>query len=87
MLDDDYRATTGQTGGGFTPTSTAVPVNWIITPFSTPIAVSKTDKMRIFTPENYQKADAWCMDYRKYHDLWIMDNKLTAVRVNKGASS
>ena len=36
-----------------------------------PIAVSRTDKVRIFDPETNQSARAWAIDYRKYHDLWI----------------
>ena len=76
--------TTGQTGGGFTPAQDAKGINWIICPRSVPLAVSKTDKMRIFTPEQNQSADAWKIDYRKYHDLWIADNKLAGVRVNIG---
>ena len=38
--------------------------------------------MRIFDPETFQKKRAWATDYRKYHDLWVPDNKLTAMWVN-----
>ncbi len=74
--------TEGQEAGGFKPDDTAKSINWIITPRTAPIAVSKTDKIRIFEPDQNQKADAWKLDYRKYHDLWIKDNQLKAVRVN-----
>ena len=57
-------------------------INWIITAVNTPIAISKTDNMRIFAPDVNQTADAWKLDYRKYHDLWIMDNKLPTIFVN-----
>lgn len=77
--------TSGQTGGGFTPATDAKQVNWIITVRRCPIAVSKTDKIRIFDPGTNQKADAWKLDYRKYHDLWIPDNKMDGVIVNVGA--
>ena len=43
--------TTGQESGGFEPTETSKSINWMITPRKAPIAVSKTDKMRIFDPE------------------------------------
>ena len=59
-----------------------VTVNWIITPRKAPIAVSKTDKMRIFDPETNQKARAWAMDYRKFHDIWITDKKAEQCFVN-----
>ncbi|MCD7812130.1 MAG: hypothetical protein LUG91_09850 [Ruminococcus sp.] len=75
-------ATTGQESGGFAATDTSKSINWIITPKNAPIAVSKTDKMRIFDPETNQKARAWAMDYRKFHDLWITDNKIEQCFVN-----
>lgn len=73
--------TSGQTGGGFAPASDAVQINWIICPRSAPIAVSKTDNFKIFEPAVNQKADAWLIQYRKFHDLWIKNNALAAVRV------
>lgn len=72
----------GQEAGGFAPTENSKNINWIITPRSAPVAVSKTDKMRIFDPNTNQKARAWAMDYRKYHDLWITDNKIVQCYVN-----
>lgn len=74
--------TTGQEAGGFEPTEGSKSINWIITPQKAPIAVSKTDKMRIFDPETNQKARAWAMDYRKFHDLWVTDKKILQCFVN-----
>ncbi|WP_419749307.1 hypothetical protein [Terrisporobacter petrolearius] len=74
--------TSGQTAGGFVAATEAKNINWIITPMYAPIAVNKTDKIRIFDPNINQDADAWKLDYRKYHDLWIMDEALKICRVN-----
>ena len=74
--------TDGQIAGGFTPAEGAQNINWIICPRSAPIAVSRTDKVRIFDPETYQKKRAWAVDYRKYHDLWVLENKMNAILVN-----
>ncbi len=74
--------TPNQIVGGFKPASTAKDINWIISPRDTPIAVSRTDKMRIFDPETYQDARAWAMDYRKYHDLWLTKNKINTLFAN-----
>ena len=41
---------TGETGGGFSPTEDAVAINWIICPKSAPVAISKTDNVKIITP-------------------------------------
>lgn len=77
--------TAGQTAGGFVADAAAKAINWIISVRRCPIAVSKTDKVRIFSPDTNQKADAWKLDYRKYHELWIPTNKLAGVWVNTGA--
>ena len=77
--------TTGQEAGGFKADTGAKAINWIIISRHAPIAISKTDKVRIFTPDVNQKADAWKLDYRKFHDLWIPTNKLAGVWANIGA--
>lgn len=74
--------TANQTQGGFVAAAGAKNINWIICPRTVPIAVSRTDKVRIFDPETYQPARAWACDYRKYHDLWLLENKMSGVRVN-----
>lgn len=74
--------TEGQKTGGFAPAENALDVNWIICPRTVPIAVSRTDKVRIFDPETNQTARSWMIDYRKYHDLWITNNKWPQVWVN-----
>lgn len=74
--------TAEQTSGGFKAADDAKDINWIICPRTGPIAVSRTDNVRIFDPQTYQSAHAWAIDYRKYHDLWIPDNKLNQFLVN-----
>lgn len=74
--------TEGQKEGGFSKGSTAKSINFEIMPVDTPIAVSKQDKMRIFDPQTNQKADAWAMDYRRYHDLWVKDNAVDSIYVS-----
>lgn len=71
-----------QKAGGFTKGSTALDINFIVVPRIAPIAVNKQDKMKIFTPEQNQDADAWKMHYRRYHDLWIPDNKLDSIAMS-----
>lgn len=68
--------------GGFTPAAGAKGINWIICPKSAPIAVSKTDNVKIISPDANQFADAWDIDYRKYHDLFVPENKTEAVAVS-----
>lgn len=79
LLDGE---TEGQEAGGFKPGETAKEINFLIAARSTPIAVTKQDQMRIFGPETYQPANAYAMDYRRYHDLWVKDNQANTVYVN-----
>ncbi len=74
--------TPGKTDGGFVASTGAKNINWIIAVRHAPIAVSKTDVTRIFDPLTNQKANAWKIDYRKYHDLWIPDNAMDGIWVN-----
>lgn len=76
--------TSNQEAGGFTADGGAKKINWIIMARTAPIAISKTDKIRIFTPEDNQIADAWKLDYRKFHDVWVPSNRLASVWVNTG---
>jgi len=63
--------TEGEKEGGFAPAEGAKGINWIITPQNVPIAVTKQDKMKIIDPNTYQKADAWFIGYRRYHEVWV----------------
>ncbi|WP_303051943.1 hypothetical protein [uncultured Dialister sp.] len=73
--------------GGFEAASGAQEMNWIIIARRAAIAVVKTDKIRIFAPDVNQKADAWKIDYRKYHDLWVKDNAMDGIIVNVPAAT
>ena len=74
--------TSGQEAGGFKKATDGLDINFEIVSMEAPIAVQKTDNMRIFSPEVNQKARAWAMDYRKFHDLWVPDNKQKGLYVS-----
>lgn len=74
--------TAGQEAGGYVKGETAKDVNFIITARRTPLAISKQDLVRIFDPATYQKKNAWAVDYRRYHDIWVLDNKLNSIYVS-----
>ncbi|WP_217563061.1 hypothetical protein [Paenibacillus sp. GbtcB18] len=77
--------TAGQAGGGFEPAAGAKNIHWMVLNRTACIAISKTDKVRIFTPDENQDADAWKIDYRKYHDAFVPTNKVPTIFVTKGA--
>lgn len=74
--------TSGQEVGGFAAADDAASINWIICPRSTPIAVSKTDRIKIITPEVNQNADAYDLHYHKYHELIIPYNRRKQIIVS-----
>lgn len=71
--------TVGQEAGGYKKGSTAKSINFMVLPTTTPIAVTKQDVMRIFDPNVNQKLNARQMDYRRFHDIWVLDNKLDSI--------
>lgn len=66
---------------GFAASPTANNIDWIITPATAPIAVSKTDFIKIVSPDINQFANAWDINYRKFHDIWLTDEKAKACTV------
>lgn len=71
--------TPGQEKGGYEKGTTAKNLNFFVCARTTPIAVTKQDVMRIFDPLTNQKLNAWQLDYRRFHDLWALDNKIDSV--------
>ena len=74
--------TEGQEEGGYIKGTTALDINFLIMPKDVPIAVTKQDNMRIFDPQTNQKFHGWAMDYRRYHDLWVLENKKKSIYLN-----
>lgn len=74
--------TAGQKDGGYVKADSALNINFMLIARQVPIAVTKQDKMKIFTPDENQDADAWKMNYRRYHDLWVLDNKMGGIFAN-----
>lgn len=74
--DDGYAAAAG-----------ALQMNWIILADNAAIAIVKTDKIRIFDPATNQDADGWKIQMRKYHDLWLLDNKLDTISISATPSA
>ncbi len=78
----NYDFMSGETAFGFEKAADAKQINWIVCPRTAPIAVSKTDGIKIFDPATTQGADAWTIEYRKFHDIWVKDNRLKAMRAS-----
>ena len=80
--------TSGQTAGGYVgTTSTGYKINFMIVHPSAVCKVVKHALTRIFTPAEYQAADAWKFDYRIYHDTFVYDNKVNGIYLHKGSTA
>lgn len=73
-------STSGQTDGGYSKTATTgADINFLIVAPSAVLQVAKHAKLRVFEPDVNQTADAYKIDYRIYHDAWVLDNKTKGI--------
>lgn len=80
--------TSGQTAGGYVGTkSSGYKINFMVIHPSAVCKVVKHVKPRIFSPDQYQDADAWKFDYRIYHDTFAYDNKVKGIYLHRGATA
>lgn len=66
--------------GGYTATGKAI--NFMIVHPSAVVQVVKHVIPRVFSPEVNQEADAWKLNYRIYHDAFVLDNKTKGIYVH-----
>ena len=64
-----------QTVGGYVKASDGLDINFLIIDPSALIQITKHAILRVFDPNTNQSADAWKIDYRVYHDAWVLDNR------------
>ncbi len=69
----------GGAAGGFAPADGASSVHMLVLPKTAAHLVKKTEKMRIFTPEQNTSADAYKFDYRIYYDVFVKASSADAV--------
>lgn len=67
----DFKTSGTEKEGGFEPADGAKQIRLIVMPKSGAHLVKKTEKMRVFTPEQNLDADAYKFDYRVYYDVFV----------------
>ena len=67
---------------GYSKNVLAMQLNWIILVKSAPLAITKLDEMKIINPEANQSYSGWTLFYRRFHDLWILDNSFDGILAN-----
>lgn len=71
--------------GGFT--ATGQDINFMIVHPSAVVQVVKHVIPRVFSPEVNQEADAWKINYRVYHDAFVLANKTYGIYVHSKQAS
>jgi len=72
--------------GGYAKTvSTGKDINFMIIHPSAVLQVVKHDALKVFTPEENQTTDGWLVQYRIYHDAFVLANKLKGVYLHNKA--
>ena len=66
-------------GDGFAKAEGAKDINFMIIDRASVIQLIKHGKIRVFDPDTNQSADAYKVDYRIYHDAWVLDNKKNGI--------
>lgn len=69
---------------GYKPSFNSCMVYMMVCPKKCAHLVKKTEKMRIFSPEQNVEADAYKFDYRIYYDLFVPKSHLSSIRFWKG---
>lgn len=72
-------STGGETDGGFKPTGSAKSIGALVMPKSGASLIRKTEKVRTFSPDQNQKADAYKFDYRLYYDLLVKKSRKSGI--------
>lgn len=77
-----YKAITLNSGssssaGGYT--DNGADLNFILMHPSAVLQATKLADLKIFTPDQNQSADAYLVQYRLYHDAWVLANKAKGI--------
>jgi len=79
-------STSGQEAGGYIKNATTGKnINFLIVHKGAVLGIVKHAKPRIFTPDQNINADAYKLDYRIYHDLFVPDNKTDGIYLHAKA--
>ena len=65
--------------GGYSKAEGAKDINFMIVDRASVIQLIKHGKIRVFDPDTNQSADAYKVDYRVYHDAWVLNNKKNGI--------
>lgn len=82
-----FNAGATATTGGFSAASNAQTIHMLVMPKNGASLVKKTEKLRIFTPDQNQDADAYLFQYRLYYDIFVKKSGLDHIYAALSAAS
>jgi hypothetical protein len=68
-----------ESSGGFAMTGGGKAINFMIIHPSAILQVTKLAQLKIFAPDENQTMDAWKIQYRVYHDAFVLANKVNGI--------
>ena len=79
--------TSGQEAGGYIKNATTGrDINFMIVDVDSMLGIKKLANPRIFSPDEYQDADAYAYDFRLYHDIFVPTNKANGIYLHNKTS-
>ena len=69
----------GSSNFGFAPTAGGHKINFMIVHPSAVLPVVKHEIVKVFSPDENQKADKWLFQVRIYHDMFVLDQKVKGI--------
>lgn len=69
--------------GGYSSDPSAVGLNFVMMDRNSVFQITKHANGRLFSPEVVQISDSWQYDYRIYHDLFVLANKVSGIYVHR----
>ena len=78
-------AGTGEDQFGYKKGASAADINFIVMDKAASVNITKLAMLKLFSPDENQKKDAWQWDFRLYHELFVFNNKKNGIYVHKKA--
>ena len=72
---------------GFVPTAGGYKINFMIVAPDAVVPAVKHEVARIWTPAQNLDADAYKFDFRVYHDLFVLDNKVKGIYLHRASTA
>ena len=78
-------AGTGEDQFGYKKGTSAADINFIVMDKAAAVNFTKLAMLKLFSPDENQKKDAWQWDFRLYHESFVFNNKKNGIYVHKKA--